>query len=104
MKIRYNLVWLGEKFLRIFRILGNPTAYEIIHLLARKSRSVEELADLLGLHISTVSHVMRNLRNLDIVRYVVKFQERKYWIKERRILRLLAEAEAIVRKFRTADY
>jgi|GEM_PF-5062447 len=47
---------------------------------------------------------MRNLRNLDIVRYVVKFQERKYWIKERRILRLLAEAEAIVRKFRTADY
>lgn len=66
---------------RICRALGNPTAYETIYLLSLGKRSPAELANLLGVSIPTVSHVLRALRDLDIVRYEVTWRERTYWLK-----------------------
>ncbi|MBN2621382.1 winged helix-turn-helix transcriptional regulator [candidate division WOR-3 bacterium] len=66
---------------RICRALGNPTAYEALHLLSSGKRSPAELAQLLGVSIPTVSHVLRVLRDLDLVRYEVTWREHTYWLK-----------------------
>ena len=66
---------------RICRALGNPTAYEILTLLAGQRKTPEELASRIGVNVATVSQVLRVLRNLDLVRYEVKWRQHEYWIK-----------------------
>jgi DNA-binding transcriptional ArsR family regulator len=81
---------------RICRALGNPTAYELLALLRDQIRTPEELAGLLGISISTVSQVLRVLRNLDLVRYEVRWRSHLYWIKTARISRVMAALEQLV--------
>ena len=52
----------------IFKVLGDPTRVRILDVLARGERSVSNLADVLGLTESAVSHQLRLLRNTRIVR------------------------------------
>jgi len=81
---------------RICRILGNPTAYEILHLLSRNKRSPAELAHLLGVSMSTVSHVLRALRDLDLVRYEVTWREHRYWLKTQQVSYIMSDLEKLV--------
>jgi DNA-binding transcriptional ArsR family regulator len=81
---------------RICRALGNPTAYEVLTLLRDKKRTPEELADVLGLHIATVSQVLRVLRNLDLVRYEVRWRQHLYWIKADIVKRVMQDLERLV--------
>lgn len=81
---------------RICRALGNPTAYEMVHLLSIRKRSPAELAQLLGVSIPTVSYVLRILRNLDLVRYEVSWREHTYWLKSGSIKRVMKELEELV--------
>ncbi|MEO0122452.1 MAG: ArsR family transcriptional regulator [candidate division WOR-3 bacterium] len=89
---------------RICRVLANPTAYEILHILKKGAKTMIELGEILGLHISTVSHVLKSLRQLDLVRYDVKFRERIYWIKEDAILLVMADLEEMVKRIKTKEY
>ncbi len=81
---------------RVCRALGNPTAYEILTLLRAQKRTPEELAILLGVNISTISQVLRVLRNLDLVRYEVKWRRHIYWIKASRIKIVMRDLERLV--------
>lgn len=52
-----------------FKALGDPTRIRILHLLANKEYSVNEIAETLCLSQSTVSHQLRFLKNLRLVKF-----------------------------------
>lgn len=52
-----------------FKALGDPTRIRILHLLAQKEYSVNKIAEALDLRQSTVSHQLRFLKNLRLVKY-----------------------------------
>lgn len=52
-----------------FKALGDPTRVRILHLLFQKECSVNEIADTLDIVQSTVSHQLRFLKNLRLVKY-----------------------------------
>jgi DNA-binding transcriptional ArsR family regulator len=89
---------------RICRVLGNPTAYEILKLLGRGKRQPTELKDIVGLSLPTISVCLRTLRNLDLIRYDTLRQGKFYYIKEPAILNILDRLEALVEKIQKADY
>lgn len=64
----------------------------------------EEIAETLGLSISTVSLTLRSLRQIDLVRYVVKWKKRIYWIKDDKVLTVLSELEKLVRRIKFREY
>ncbi|MEO0137271.1 MAG: ArsR family transcriptional regulator [candidate division WOR-3 bacterium] len=89
---------------RICRILGNPTAYEILHLLRNNMMRPEEIASALGVSMSTVSMTLRSLRQIDLVRYIVKWKKRIYWIKDEKVLTVMDELEKLVKRIKFRDY
>ncbi|WP_026571520.1 MULTISPECIES: metalloregulator ArsR/SmtB family transcription factor [Sediminibacillus] len=52
-----------------FKALGDPTRIRILHLLFNKEYAVNEIAEKLQLKQSTVSHQLRFLKNLRLVKY-----------------------------------
>ena len=52
-----------------FKALGDPTRIRILNLLFHKELSVNGIADTLHLKQSTVSHQLRFLKNLRLVKY-----------------------------------
>jgi ArsR family transcriptional regulator, lead/cadmium/zinc/bismuth-responsive transcriptional repressor len=52
----------------IFRVLGDPTRVRILDALSRSELCVGDLAEVIGLTESAVSHQLRVLRNTRIVR------------------------------------
>ncbi|WP_152658169.1 metalloregulator ArsR/SmtB family transcription factor [Oceanobacillus sp. CFH 90083] len=52
-----------------FKALGDPTRVRILHLLFQKECSVNEIAETLDIRQSTVSHQLRFLKNLRLVKY-----------------------------------
>ena len=58
-----------ETMAESFKALGDPTRLRIMALLFNGERTVGDLADHLAVSQSAVSHQLRLLRNLDIVRH-----------------------------------
>lgn len=52
-----------------FKALSDPTRIRILHLLSQQEYSVNEIAESLSLLQSTVSHQLRFLKNLRLVKY-----------------------------------
>ncbi|GIN85345.1 HTH-type transcriptional repressor CzrA [Heyndrickxia sporothermodurans] len=52
-----------------FKALSEPTRIRILHLLSEKEHSVNEIAEKLSLLQTTVSHQLRFLKNLRLVKY-----------------------------------
>lgn len=52
-----------------FKALGDPTRIRILHLLSKREYSVNEIAETLDIRQSTVSHQLRFLKNLRLVKY-----------------------------------
>ncbi|MFD2831384.1 ArsR/SmtB family transcription factor [Corticicoccus populi] len=52
-----------------FKALGDPTRVRILHLLFEKEYSVNEIAETLNMGQSTVSHQLRFLKNLRLVKF-----------------------------------
>lgn len=52
-----------------FKALSDPTRIRILNLLFEKEYAVNEIAKTLGLRQSTVSHQLRFLKNLRLVKY-----------------------------------
>lgn len=59
---------VADSLAGLFKALGDPTRIRIIARLARRELCVHELAEDLGMHQSAVSHQLRTLRQLRIVR------------------------------------
>ncbi|RWZ52190.1 ArsR family transcriptional regulator [Halobacillus fulvus] len=52
-----------------FKALSDPTRIRILHLLCEQELSVNQIAETLELRQSTVSHQLRFLKNLRLVKY-----------------------------------
>jgi len=85
---------------RLCRILGNPTAYQVIKSLFKGKKSPTELSEEVGVALTTISDVLRNLRNIDLVRYEVKAEKRIYWLKDPIIIEIILGLERFVKKIR----
>lgn len=78
---------------RICRLLGNPTAYQILRLLADGSRHTPtEIAGIVERSLVTVSLTLRVLRTAELVRYEHKGKSTFYWLKYPEEIRLLETA------------
>lgn len=52
-----------------FKAISDPTRIKILYLLAKEEKSVNDIAEHLQLLQSTVSHQLRFLKNLRLVKY-----------------------------------
>lgn len=72
-KINEQVISLNEETLFIvsqtFKALSDATRIKILYLLSQKECSVNEIAEFLGLHQSTVSHQLSFLKNLRLVKF-----------------------------------
>ena len=92
---------------RICRVLGNPTAYQIIKLLiAKRSHDIgsgmrpTDIAQELGLSLPLTSTTLRTLRNIDLARYDTKGNVKIYWIKEDALSEICTGLETLVGRLR----
>jgi DNA-binding transcriptional ArsR family regulator len=74
-----------------FRALGDPTRLRIAHALARQELCVADLAAALGMSPSAVSHSLRVLRQLRLVRSRRDGKTTFYRLDDSHIERLLAD-------------
>ena len=89
---------------RICRVLGNPTAYEILKTLAKGERRPSEIAGEFKLTIPTISDALKSLRQLDLVRYETRVDGKAYFIKDKMIITIMSQLEILVKRIKTVDY
>ncbi len=85
---------------RVCRVLGNPTAYQILKALYGARKKPREIAADLGISSTLVSQTLRIMRNVDVVRYETKGKEKIYWIKDNSIYRICRALEEFVVRIR----
>ena len=80
---------------RLCRLLGNPIAFSIVHLLAEnKEMSPSEIAKAVGRSVPRVSNVLAALRLAEVVRYETEGKWTRYRLKHPREVRKVLEALA----------
>lgn len=89
---------------RFCRILGNPTAYQILSILMKKPRSPTRLVEETGLSLQTISDTLRNLRNIDVVRYETAGKSKIYFLKDAYLERIIADIEIFVERMRVKKF
>jgi len=72
-----------ERLSRTFRALGDPTRSKMVYALSLEELCVSELAEALGASLSAVSHQLRILRDLEIVRVRRSGKSQVYALNER---------------------
>jgi DNA-binding transcriptional ArsR family regulator len=74
-----------------FKVLGDPSRTRIVLALARTELCVGDVAALLGLSMSAVSHQLRILRNFELVKVRKDGKMAYYSLDDQHIENLLAE-------------
>ena len=85
-------MFLDKIFLKIadnFKILGDTTRIKIVYALSQKELCVCDLAALLGMTHSAVSHQLRVLRNLNLVKYRKEGKIVYYSLTDKHITKLI---------------
>jgi DNA-binding transcriptional ArsR family regulator len=82
-----------------FRALADPTRTRIVHLLSLGEKSVNELAGRLDVTPSAVSHQLRVLRQLGLVRFRREGQAAIYALDDPHVALLFREAHDHVSDF-----
>lgn len=82
-----------ETYQDIYRLLADPARWTLIQLLVAAPRYGQELAELLGLSIATVSHHLNGLKRLDLVDIRREEHRLYYHLRIDRLRALLAGAE-----------
>ncbi|CAA9552346.1 MAG: Cadmium efflux system accessory protein [uncultured Thermomicrobiales bacterium] len=82
----------------IFSVLADPTRVRIVQALSERELCVCDLANVLGLRQSTVSHQLRLLRALRIVRFRKEGRIAYYALDDAHVAALLAQGLAHVRE------
>ena len=75
-----------------FKVLGDATRVRILDVLSREERCVGDLADLLGVSESAVSHQLRLLRTARLVRQRRAGQQVFYALDDQHVIRLFEQA------------
>lgn len=74
---------------QMFKALADPTRIRILHLIAHREYSVNDIAESLSLSQSTVSHQLRYLKNLRLVRFRRAGTTMYYTVNDQHVLTLL---------------
>jgi DNA-binding transcriptional ArsR family regulator len=82
----------------IFSVLADPTRVRIVQVLAERELCVCDLANLVGMRQSTVSHQLRLLRALRIVRFRKEGRVAYYMLDDAHIGALLTQGLEHVRE------
>ncbi|MEO0205727.1 MAG: winged helix-turn-helix domain-containing protein [candidate division WOR-3 bacterium] len=90
---------------RVCRVLGNPTAYQIVRLLLDGvKRTPGQISEEIGISLPLVSMTLRTLRNVDIVRYITARKNKFYWIKDNTIFDIWNSLSKFVSRMRERDW
>lgn len=95
-----NVNELREKVLEvaglseIFKVLGDETRTKILYLLAHRRLCVCDIAVILEMSLPAVSHHLRLLKALRLVKYVREGKMVFYSLDDEHILNLIREAQA----------
>lgn len=73
---------------KIFKALGDPTRLKIIYSLSKEELCVCDIADLLEMNQSAISHQLRVLRNLRLVKYRKEGKSAIYSLDDNHVLEL----------------
>lgn len=85
------------KLAESFKALGDPTRVQIIHALSMHELCVCDLAALLGMSQSAISHQLRVLRNLRLVKFRKEGKVVFYAIDDHHIINLFTQGLEHVR-------
>jgi predicted transcriptional regulator len=77
-----------QPLLDFFKALANESRLKIIGILANRECSVSDLADLLDLRESTVSHHLAMLRQLGLVRLQAEGNTHIYWLNQEALIQM----------------
>ncbi|UCD20166.1 MAG: winged helix-turn-helix transcriptional regulator [candidate division WOR-3 bacterium] len=89
---------------RFCRVLGNPTAYQILKSFVKSPRTPTELSKKLGLSLKTISSTLRNLRQINLVRYETQNKNKVYFLKDRQLPEVLRQIEKYVDRMRVQKW
>jgi DNA-binding transcriptional ArsR family regulator len=93
---------LVEGLAETFKVLGDATRVRILDVLSRRELCVGDIAQVLGLSESAVSHQLRLLRGSRLVRHRRSGQMMFYALDDHHVIRLFAQAYEHVQE-RKAD-
>ena len=85
----------------IFKIVGDPTRARIVFALSQAELCVCDLANLVGISISAVSHQLRLLRSLGLVKFRKDGRLVYYALSDEHVEQLLSDALAHVQHLGT---
>ncbi len=77
------------KIANISRILGDPVRIKILLALSQRELCVCDLASLLGMTQSAVSHQLRLLRNTNLVKYRKEGKSVYYSLADKHVMKLI---------------
>lgn len=77
----------------IFKVLGDETRTKILYLLAQQPLCVCDLANILGMTLPAVSHHLRLLKAMRLVKYVREGKMVYYSLDDEHIMNLIREAQ-----------
>lgn len=81
-----------------FKVLGDPTRVRILDILSHEERCVGDLAELLGVSESAVSHQLRLLRTARLVRQRRAGQQIFYALDDQHVIGLFEQAREHVQE------
>ena len=81
----------AEELATLFRAMGDPTRIKILYALSKAELCVCDLQAILGMSQSAVSHQLRLLRNLRLVKFRRQGRMVFYSLDDEHIYRLFAE-------------
>ncbi|WP_281165429.1 ArsR/SmtB family transcription factor [Liquorilactobacillus sicerae] len=90
-----------EKSVQLFKAFGDQTRYKILFLLAEKSLSVNELADIIGISQSAISHQLKLLRQTGLVRGLRAGQKINYQLSDRHVITIFNQVREHIREKNT---
>ena len=82
----------AQRMAEFFGVLGDANRWRILSALAQRSMRVSELATVIGMSDSAVSHQLRLLRTMRLVSYVKQGRNVIYGLKDHPIFNLYNEA------------
>ena len=81
----------AKKLAETFRVLGDPNRLKLINALTKRELCVCDIAYVLGMSTSAVSHQLRLLRSLRLVKYRKEGKQVYYTLDDDHILNLFNE-------------
>lgn len=80
-----------NKLAKFFDALGDPTRLKILYSISKEELCVCDIAHVLDMSLSAVSHQLRILRNLDLVKFENKGKMSFYSLANNDVVKLLKE-------------